>query len=495
MKVRILAIAGLTGVLAGCAAVGPDYDGPPSSTADTAPDWPSASESDSDATMVVDEPPQAWWQEVGDSALDDLMSQAVMANYDLRIAAANVEAARAVLAAVTTRQAPTVDVGATVQERRDSSALVAIADPDERFPTTNTGAFGLDLSWEIDLFGRVRRSVEAAAAELGSVEAVRNAVTTSVLAAVARAYVDLRGAQLRTDVARRNVAVQTQTLNLVELLLREGMATELDSARARTQLMSSRATLPALQTAARVAANRLTTLTAQPPGALDSTVAAWQPVPEIVKLPEFVAVGRPADMLRRRPDIVAAERRLAASSARIGVETADLFPTVSFGANVGVGASPLSGLTAAGAPFFALGPSLTWNVFDRSAIYARIREADSSAAANLARYEATVTRALEEVDSAISGYRNERVVRARLAEAVGSSRVAARLAGFRYREGVEDFLDVLDAQRSLLILEDQLAVSNIRAGQRLIDIHLALGGGWEAVEPPAHRPYDASSTK
>jgi len=320
-------------------------------------------------------------------------------------------------------------------------------------------------------------------------------VTVSVLAAVARAYVDLRGSQLRLDVAHRNVAVQEQTLALVNILLTEGAATELDLARARTQLLTSRARIPALEARSRASANRLTTLTARPPGALDATVGAWQPLPELARLPEFVAVGSPADLLRRRPDIEAAERALAAASARIGVATADLFPTVSFGASVGVSAVPLSNIIDAGAPFFSLGPSITWNVFNRGAIYASISQADSNAAANLARYEATVTRALEEVDTAISAYRNQRLVRMQLSEALESSRLAANLARLRYREGVEDFLDVLDAERNLLVVEDQLAVSGIRVAQNLVDIHLALGGGWQVIVAPAHRPYDPRSAR
>lgn len=488
--------AAVLALLAGCAAVGPDYDGPPTTTAEAAPTWPSAgAPAPGVPATVSDAPVAAWWQQLGDPALDTLVVRAVAANYDVRAAVANVDAARAVLEAAGTRRLPSVDVGATLQERRDASALLVIADPDDRLPGVSSGTFRGDLSWEIDLFGRVRRSIEAAEAALGSAEAVRDGVLVSVLAAVARAYVDLRGAQLRLDVAERNVAVQRQTLELVEVLLREGAATSLDAARARTQLMTSRATIPAFEAAARAAANRLTTLTAQAPGALDPAIAGWRKVPQLAELPAFVGVGEPAALLRRRPDVIAAERALAAASAQIGVATADLFPTVTFGAALGIGASPLSGLSAPGAPFFSAGPSLTWNVFDRRAIYARIRGADSNAAANLARYEATVTRALEEADSAISAYRGERERRARLAEAVGSSRDAAELARLRYREGVEDFLAVLDAERSLLELEDQRAVSTVNVALRLIDIHLALGGGWDAVTPPAHVPYDPDSAR
>ncbi|MFT4564659.1 MAG: multidrug efflux system outer membrane protein [Gammaproteobacteria bacterium] len=489
MKLRLFIFAVVVGALTGCAAVGPNYSGPPPSNGELITNWPSASEEYGGPAIVADEPAQTWWHQIDDTALHELMTSAVSANFDLRIAAANIESARAILASVSTRRRPRVDVGGTLEERRDSSALIVRGNSHDALPGTTSGVFGANLSWEIDLFGRVRRSIEVASAELGSLEAVRNGVMVSVLAAVARAYVDLRGSQLRLDVARQNVAVQEQTLGLVDALLAEGAATELDGARARTQLLTSRARIPALDARSRAAVNRLTTLTGQVPGALDTTVGAWQPLPELAKLPDFVAVGSPADLMRRRPDIDAAERALAAASARIGVATADLFPTVSFGASVGVGAAPLSGLIDAGAPLFALGPSITWNVFDRAGIYANINQADSNAAANLARYEATVTRALEEVDTAISAYRNERLVRLQLSEAVESSRLAANLARLRYREGVEDFLDVLDAERNLLIVEDQLAVSGIRVAQNLIDIHLALGGGWQALTPAAHQPY------
>lgn len=495
MTFRFFIAAAAATILAGCTAVGPNYTGPPPSTATATAAWPSADDSEPGPAMVADEPPQAWWHEVGDAALDELVSAAVAANYDLRIATTNVEAARAILARVRTRQAPTIDVGGTVNEQRLSSSFPIRGDSHNRLSSSTSGVFSTNLSWEIDLFGRVRRTIEAASADLGSLEALRNSVTVSVLAAVARAYVDLRGSQLRLDVAHRNVAVQEQTLALVDILLTEGAATELDLARARTQLLTSRARIPALEARSRAAANRLTTLTARPPGALDATVGAWQPLPELARLPEFVAVGSPADLLRRRPDIEAAERALAAASARIGVATADLFPTVSFGASVGVSAVPLSNIIDAGAPFFSLGPSITWNVFNRGAIYASISQADSNAGANLARYEATVTRALEEVDTAISAYRNQRLVRMQLSEALESSRLAANLARLRYREGVENFLDVLDAERNLLVVEDQLAVSGIRVAQNLVDIHLALGGGWQVLAAPAHRPYDSRSAR
>lgn len=473
-------------LLGGCNAVGPDYQTPADSDVQALASFPSASEAATVSAVVASEPPELWWQGLHDPDLDALMAKALDANNDLRVAIANVEAARAQLRQVETRRLPNVDANGTVRERREAQAAQSKSDAHEQAPTRSFATIGVDLLWEIDLFGRVRRSVEAAAADLGSLEAVRNNVLLSLLSTVASSYIDLRGAQMRMAVAERNVAVQQQTLDLVVLLSREGAATELDVARARTQLLTSQATIPVQRAVARGALNRLTTLTSQPPGALDAELAGHRPMPN---LPELVAVGQPADLLRRRPDIQAAERALAAASARIGVATADLFPTVSLIGGAGVSASPIGNLAAAGAPFFTFGPALRWNIFDRRAIYARIAQADSTAAAGMARYQATVTQALEEVDSAVSAYGNERERQAQLMAAVAASRDAAYLAELRFKEGAEDFLTVLDAERSLLQLEDQQAVSAITMAQSLVAIHRALGGGWQNASLPTLQGY------
>lgn len=476
-------LGGLIGALVACQAVGPDFGGAPASTATEISSFPSVAAAapqkvGAESGFRTDEPAAAWWEAVKDPELDALIAEARVANFDLRIAAANVEAAQALLEQTLTRRLPNVDVNGAVVERRNASAQFPGGRANNALPTTLGGTFGFDLSWEIDLFGRVSRSIEAAEADLGSSEAVRRGVMVSVLGGVARAYLDLRGAQVRLDVAARNVKVQEQTLELVNLLNSEGAATELDVARARTQLLASQSTIPRLEAQRQAALNRLTTLTARPPGALDERLLKVKPLPA---MPAFIATGDPAGMLRRRPDIAAAEHALAGATARIGVATADLFPTVRFGALAGVGAVQLSNLTAPGAPFLTIGPNLTWNIFDRQAIYARIRAADSTADAAVARYEQTVTRALEEVDSALSAYANELRRKSQLESAHASSLEASRLANLRYREGVEDFLTVLDAERSQLEIEDQFAQSQIAVAQFLVDIHLALGEGWEAA--------------
>lgn len=481
-----VAAAVLLALLAGCTAVGPDYHAPEHSSAEAIAAFPSAGTLGTADAVVTSEPPQLWWQGLNDAELDELITRALAANNDLLVAIANVESARAQLSQVETRRVPNVDVSGELRERRDAQAAQRNADAHDSAPIRSAVNIGVNLLWEVDLFGRVRRSVEAAAAELGSLEAVRNNVLLSLLSTVAGSYIDLRGAQLRMSVAERNVAVQQQTLDLVLLLNKEGAATDLDVARARTQLLTSQATIPVQRAVARAALNRLTTLTAQPPGAFDERLNATRPLPT---LPQLVAIGQPADLLRRRPDIQAAERSLAAASARIGVATADLFPTVSLVGGAGVSASPIGNVASAGGPFFTFGPTLRWNIFDRDAIYARIAQADASAAAGVARYQATVNQALEEVDSAVSAYGNERERQAQLIAAVAASRDAAQLAELRFKEGAEDFLTVLDAERSLLQLEDQQAVSSVNVAQRLVEIHRALGGGWQNASLPALERY------
>lgn len=471
MKTAVLATSALL-LLGGCAAVGPDYTGPGTTTADAVADYASASKDTSGAAPVA-----AWWRTLADPDLAALINEALGANYDLDIAAANLAAAEARLTGIGTRRRPTVDLNGEVTEERGSSAGFVLANPNDRFPTVSRGSFSLDLNWELDLFGRIRRSIEAAEADFAALEAVRNDVAVAVLARVARAYVAVRGQQILLDVAERNVSVQQQTVDLVTVLSREGAATRLDVARARTQLLTSTATIPALRADLVAARNALTTLTARAPGTLTQRLELHRDLPT---LPDTLAVGTPADLLRRRPDIRAAERQLAAATARIGVATADLFPTISFVANVGAAGTPLSNFNTVGAPFFALGPSINWNLFDRKAIHARIREQDSATAAALASYQRTVTVALEEVDSALAAYHQQRLRQQQLEDARAASIEASDLARLRYREGVEDFLTVLDAERRQLEIETQLAETRIAVVQRLIDIHLALGSGWDA---------------
>lgn len=261
-------------------------------------------------------------------------------------------------------------------------------------------------------------------------------------------------------------------------MAREGAATELDVARARAQLRSTEAQLPAVTAAQTVAINRIATLTGRGPGELGADLARHAPLPS---LPAFLPAGDATDLIRRRPDIRAAERALASATARIGVATADLFPTVSLNGALGVQADSIADLGSGGADFFSFGPALSWNLFNRAAIHARVRQAEAGAEARLASYQGVVLTALEEVDSALAQHLRERQRHASLEASLADSRRAAELARVRFSEGVESFLSVLDAERTLLSAEEQLTASDTALARSLVDLYRALGGGWQVA--------------
>jgi outer membrane protein, multidrug efflux system len=471
--------AALALALAACT-VGPDYKGLPDG-GKAVEQFPTLA---AGGPLVPSEPPELWWAQLRDPQLDALIDRALKANYDVRVAVANLEAARAVLAQTQTQELPTVTTEASIQQSRQQLAAIQ---PTDRVGSARTAAsVGLSASWELDLFGRVRRSVEAASADLDQAEELRRDTLTVVASDTARAYIDLRGAQLRLDVARRNAENQQRTFGLTRTLRDAGRATDLDIARAQAQLTNTLATIPPLEAAVTAARNRLSTLTATPLGALAAELDAPRPLPEV---PAFVAAGDPGGLVRRRPDIRSAERALAGSSARIGVATADLFPRVNLLGSIGVAATDPSRLLTGGAFGFGIGPSLSWTIFDREAIYARIRQADATADASLARYQKAVSGALQETDSALSAYVRELDRRLQLRAAADASRRAADLANQRYEAGVENFLTVLDAQRVLLQAEDLLAQSDIQIAQNLIAVYKALGGGWESAPAAAVQRY------
>lgn len=466
MKSRLLNLT-LILSLGGCASVGPDYDGAPDMRAVDA-GLPTAAGIDNEQPAPAD-----WWQTLDDPVLDDLIEQAIAENTDLRVAGANLRAARSVLAETATDRQPQIDADASIERTRDSTAVQNFTSLEQRTYTASSAALG--LNWEIDLFGRVRRAIEAAEADVGAAEALHDDVMRIVIADLASAYIDLRGAQQRLDVIERNIDNQQQTLKLTQTLAREGAASELDVSRARAQLRATEARLPSVQADRTAALNRIARLTGRGPGEIDARVARARPLPG---LPAFMPAADAADLIRQRPDIRAAERALASATAQIGVSTADLFPTVSFNAAVGVQAASIGALDSSGADFFNFGPALSWNLFNREAIHARIRQAEAGAEARLAEYEGVVLTALEEVDTALARHLRERQRQARLDESLTDSRRAAELARVRYTEGAESFLTVLDAERTLLSAEDNLTASDIELAQTLVDIYRALGGGW-----------------
>jgi multidrug efflux system outer membrane protein len=415
------------------------------------------------------------WRGFNDGKLNHLVELAIGSNYDLRIASANIREARALRLETQFDLYPTVTSQASYTRERLSKAVLSVPGSDPNIDLYNAG---FDASWELDFFGRVRRSIEAATAEVEASEAVRHDVMVSLLAEVARNYFELRGAQDRLEVARRNAENQKQTLDLTIAILEGGRGTELDTSRARAQLNSKLATIPPLETAIKNAIYRLSVLTGQQPTALEQDLSQPLPLPD---LPKLVALGTPEGLLRRRPDIRVAERNLAAATARIGVATADLFPRITFTGSIALEAGSFAGIGKGGSGTFFLTPQIFWAAFDLGRVRARIKASDASAEASLAQYERTVLLALEETENALVDFGQQQSRRDFLRESALASEKAVELAQLRYRYGVADFLTVLDAERTLLEAQDQLAQSETTTATALVAIYKALGGGWEIV--------------
>jgi multidrug efflux system outer membrane protein len=456
-------------ILSACA-VGPDYKTP---TTEVGSSYSNASYPEFSVQGVE----TSWWKLFKDNDLTELVEQTVLHNRDLQVARANLHEARALYMDAGLNLAPTVTSHAnyTVQ-KRSLGALNNLHYAPRDLKLYNAG---FDAFWEIDLFGRVRRNVEASSDEVEAQEATLRDLGVSLIAEVARNYFELRGLQNQLAVTLKNAKNQTQTLTITRLRLESGRGTELDTSRATAQLNTTQALVPPLDSAIHQTIHRLSVLTGQVPGALTSKLSLPAPLPTI---PRTIQIGHPAELLRRRPDIRIAERTLAAATARIGVATADLFPKVTFVGTIALEASTFSGLGAAASDSYSLGPRISWAALDLGRVYARIKAADAREEASLAQYEQTVLNALEETENALVNYNREKSRRELLASAAQASTKAHELAHLRFKEGVSDFLTVLDAELRLLQDQERLAQSEAATATALTGLYKALGGGWEAEE-------------
>jgi multidrug efflux pump len=425
-----------------------------------------------------------WWRGFNDATLDRLIEQAVATNQDLRLAAARVREARALHKVAVLQGVPQVAAVAGYNQSLSSRDAIPFGDLPRSSRELALYDAGFDASWELDLFGRVTRSVEASTAEVEAFMAQRQEILVSLIAELARNYIELRGAQQELDVARQNAANQAETAEIILARLKAGRATELDAARVRTQLNATRALIPPLEANVKQTIYRLSVLAGQAPTTLEPELAKPSPLPV---LPSFVSLGSPDALLRRRPDIRAAERALAAATARVGVETANLFPRVTFNGNLGVSASEISGLFKAGADTYAFGPRISWAALDFGRLRARLQAAGARAEAQLARYEKTVLLALEETEDALVAFGKAKARHEYLEAANRDAAAAVTLALQRYKSGIEDFLSVLDAQRTQLTVQEQCARSETQTAAALVAVYKALGGGWELEVSPGAR--------
>ncbi|MCB1057093.1 MAG: efflux transporter outer membrane subunit [Acidobacteria bacterium] len=469
---RIPSIASIL-LLAACTAVGPDYAAP-----ETA--MPAAFTAELDRGLVAGPTDlAAWWQGLGDPALDRLVAKALAANLDLRAALARIDEARARRGAAKAELGPAV--ATSLQASRTDTASSAAGDSHRE-----SYSAGVDASWEVDLFGGQRRALEAAGADLAATEADFHGAQVSLAAQVAGTYLDLRTAEARLELVRRSVDTREQTLELTGWREQAGLATSLDTAQARSSLEQTRASIPPLELAAATARHRLAILAGRTPGELDELLAAGSGIPQV---PDRIAVGIPADTLTDRPDLRAAERDLAAATARVGQAEAQRYPSLRLSASIGVDALDPSGLLDRDSLVSSLLGGLTAPIFQSGRIRRSIEVQQALERQAESRYRSAILTALGEVEDALAGLRRNQERLDGLSRALDAAREATSLAENRYSAGLIDLLVLLDTQRTLLSLEEQEASARGDLAGSLIQLYRALGGGWtnETGVPPTSR--------
>jgi NodT family efflux transporter outer membrane factor (OMF) lipoprotein len=453
---------------AGCFAVGPDYKAPDI----LAPaEWSRNLRGGLNAAEPEAETLAHWWTTLGDPDLSNLIERAIAGNLDLKKAQARIREGRARRGIAEAGLFPSLNLTGSATVSR-SSEDTGSGMRRELYRT------GFDASWEVDVFGGVRRSVEAAQGDLEASAADYQAVLVSLFAEVALNYVEARTFQTQLQVAEENLKAQAETLQLTEWRFAAGLISSLDVEQAKTNLENTRSQLPRLRSSIEAAKNRLAILLGVFPGTLEAQLAARKPIPEA---PMEVAVGVPAEALRRRPDVRRAERQLAAQTARIGVATADLYPKFSLPGSIGLEALSTNHLFSTANRAWSLIGSFAWTIFKGGAIRQNIEVQNALQEQALNQYEATILNALEEVENSLVAYAEEQERRYTLTEATQSAQRAAELARDQYASGLIDFQTVLDAERSVLSFQDQLAQSKGQVTSNVISLYKALGGGWTVV--------------
>ncbi len=475
-KARLSLPALFLALLWGCA-VGPDYHPPKT---EVPPGWdgqtvvspahPSRTTTDQ-VTLVQ------WWQAFNDPTLSSLVEMAIRSNLDVRQAEARIRQARAARAVAGAPLWPQVEASGIYQKSQGSSeaagggAIATAGGVRELFQV------GLDASWELDIFGGARRSIEAATADLRAAVEDRRDVLVILAADVGTNYLNLRGFQQQLVIARKNLEAQKKTAEITHRRFEAGFVSRLDVANADAQVATTESQIPILESAARAAIYRLGVLLGREPAALAKELSVESPIPPT---PPEIPVGLPSDLLRRRPDIRRAEAQVHAATARIGVATADLFPRFFLTGSAGLSSADLARLgNVSTSKFWSFGPSVTWPIFAGGRIRANIEVQTALQEQALLAYQKTVLTALQEVETALVAYAKEQEHYKSLAAAVASNRQAVDLAMKLYVAGKTDFLNVLNAQRNLFATEDALTQSTRTLGTNLIALYKALGGGWE----------------
>lgn len=494
---RVLATIAASCLLTGCTVLGPDFKAPEWASPAS---WFSGSRSKLPpvAAMPVEEPIDAnWWHHFGDPQLTALVRMVADQNLDVRLAAIRLEQARYQVAIAVAAELPQLNAGGSYLRQKSSRYGILTAtqptasnangtsagvtgSPTRRFDPYDIFQGGFDASWELDLWGKVKRSVEASEASSQAIMEMQRGILLSSIAEVARTYIALRGTQAQLRIARDNLRIAEQSLSLTRQRAAGGMTTDLDVANASGQVQRTAAEIPFLQQREAALINGLSLLLGQGPNALRDQLETARPVPPV---PARVPVGVPSELVRRRPDVRQVEAELHAATANIGVAKAQLYPSFRMGGSLGFQSLQAHNAFNLAATTFAVGPSLTIPLFEGGRLRANVKLQEARQQEAAVAFQKTVLTAWHEVDNALTAFQAEQARRVHLTRAVADSQRALGLAQSRYEQGVADFLTVLDAQRLLLGTQQQLQISTTNVSEDLVALYKALGGGWEEDLP------------
>lgn len=450
----------------GCAAVGPDYAEPK----ETVPEaWHATRAEGIEPAAPDPEHLGRWWDAFGDHVLGKLVDDALLSNLDLDIAKARIREARARRNAERANLFFTLDASGSLTRTGKGSGAAS--------QSSTLYSTGLDARWEIDIFGLQRRSLEAAQADLETAQEALGDALVTLTAEIGLNYFELRSYQARLNVAQANLSVQEESYRLATARYEAGLADALDVERARSTLENTRAGIPSLRASIESAMNRLCILSGKPPGTLDADLSPAMPVP---KPPESVAVGVPADLIRRRPDIRKAQREIASQCARVGIAVSQLYPQLTLTGSIGFEALDASDLFTSGARSYSYGPRLSIPLFHAGALRSAVEEQDAKLEQARITYVSTILAALEEAENALEAYAQEKERNKALKDGVDAARNALAIAKASYESGRSDISALLDAERTLLATEDALAESDAAIAMNLVRLYKAMGGGWKA---------------
>ena len=468
--------------LTGCFSVGPDYTPPEkqipesfslSSVRKDMSDMLDFQAEDSKKSDVTDIPVKQvssemladWWNALEDPLLTELVNLAIRNNLDLKIAQSRLREERAQRGIAQAGFFPTIGALTSTNTQKIGSG---------KAKTLYSSSF--DASWEIDIFGGIRRSVESADASVEARQEELNDTLVTLVAEVALNYIEIRSFQARLDAAEKNMKTQEETLKILQDRLNVGLTNTLSVNQAKYNLETTRSEIPSLQTGIKQGKNGLAVLLGGYPGSVDKKLEEYIKIPVT---PVEIAVGVPADLLRRRPDIRVAERELAAQTAQIGVATAELYPKLFLVGSVGLESLSAGSFFSGPTTILQAGPKITWNIFTAGRIRQNIKVENERQNQALIQYEASILNAVKDVEDALIDFANEQARRESLVKATNAATSAARLSRETYTAGLNDFIEVLDAERALFSLQDQLAVSEARVTSNLIRLYKSLGGGWK----------------